>query len=75
VIPRQQSRQFGAGATVHCSLQHLEAVDLPFGLTVAPREFDCIFYGSNIPAQNAGETHGSRGANTLLTTEIEEEPV
>jgi hypothetical protein len=28
------SHQFWAGATVHCSLKHLEAVDLPFGLTV-----------------------------------------
>jgi hypothetical protein len=30
---------------------------LPFGLTVAPREFDRFFDGINIPAQNAGETH------------------
>lgn len=37
-----------------------EAVDLPFGLSVAPREFDCIFYGISIPAQNAGETHDCR---------------
>lgn len=38
VIQRQHSRphQFWAGATVHCSFQHLEAVDLPFRLTVAP---------------------------------------
>jgi hypothetical protein len=46
------SHQFWAGATVHCSLKHLEAVDLPFGLTVALREIDCIFYGINIAAQN-----------------------
>ncbi|OCJ02305.1 hypothetical protein A6U86_32325 [Rhizobium sp. AC27/96] len=52
--------QFRAGATVHYSLQYLEAVDLTFGLTVAPGEFDCISYGINITAQNAGETHDCR---------------
>ena len=62
VIQGQHScpHQFWAGATVHCSLQHLETVDLPFGLTVAPREFDRIFDGITIPAQNAGEPHNRR---------------
>nr|WP_246663698.1 hypothetical protein [Phyllobacterium endophyticum] len=57
VIQRQHScaHQFWAGATVHCSLQHFEAVNLPFGLSVAPRELDCIFDGINIPAQNAAK--------------------
>ncbi|MEY9101477.1 hypothetical protein ABIA24_004450 [Sinorhizobium fredii] len=69
-VQRQHSRphQFWAGATVHCSLQHLEAVDFPFGLSVAPREFDCIFYGINIPAQNASESHDRRefGINGIV---------
>jgi hypothetical protein len=44
-----------AGAPVHLALEHLEAVDLAFGLTVAPRQGDRGVYGGPIAAKSLGE--------------------
>jgi hypothetical protein len=31
-----RSQEFWAGSTVHCALERLQSVDLPFGLSIAP---------------------------------------
>jgi hypothetical protein len=36
------AKEFGPGTAVHLSLQSLEAVNLPLGLTIAPKLTDCI---------------------------------
>lgn len=44
-------------AAIHCALEGLEAVDLTFGLPVAPRQLDCVVDGINVSAQDASEPH------------------
>lgn len=52
-----RSQQFGSGPAIHCTLERLEAVDLAFGLSVAPGQFDGVVDGIDVPAQDASEPH------------------
>ncbi len=47
--------QFGACTTVHCSLEGFQAIDLPFGLAIAPALRQRIPDGIDIVRQSADE--------------------
>lgn len=70
VIQRQHSsfHQFWPTSAIHGTLQRFEAINLPFGLAVAPGELDRVLYGIDIPAQNAGEAHnrGKLGVDGIV---------
>jgi hypothetical protein len=57
VEPWQHScpQQFRTCPTVHRALEGLEAVDLAFGLSVAPGQLDGVVDGIDVSAQDAGE--------------------
>jgi hypothetical protein len=60
VIKWQHSRphKFWAGPAIHGSLQCLETIDLSFGLSVAPKELDCILDGIDILCTKKSEADG-----------------
>jgi hypothetical protein len=43
-------KEFEACSAVHCALDRLQAVDLPFRLAVAPLKFNGIANGVNVTA-------------------------
>lgn len=51
----QGPEQVSAGSTIHHSLQGLQAVDLAFGLAIAPRHFDRIPDCIKVPIQGTAE--------------------
>jgi hypothetical protein len=51
-----RSEKLWSRSAVHCALNRLQAVDLTFCLTVAPRHVDGVTDSVDIPAKNAGKT-------------------
>lgn len=61
------AQQLRACPTVHCALEGLEAVDLAFGLSVAPRQLNGVVDGMSLRRTRANRMIGMRSESIALS--------